>query len=160
VQIRPALPHDAERLAALHLRVWREAYTGLVPDEVLAQREGEPLLARVTRWVGRVRTNRILVGVDAGEVVGWAEIGPSRDDDLGGEELYSIYLAASHYSTGLGHRLLVEILGDRPASVWVLRGNERAIGFYRRHGFEPDGAETVDELGLTDLRMRRPSRDL
>ncbi|WP_300679524.1 GNAT family N-acetyltransferase [Nocardioides sp.] len=155
VAIRPASLLDAERLAALHLQVWREAYAGLMPDEVLAHREAEPELARVTRWVGRVRSNQILVADDGGLVVGWAEVGPSRDADLAGEELYSIYLAASHYSTGLGHRLLDAVLGERPAHVWVLRGNERAERFYQRHGFAYDGSEVVDELGLSDLRMRR-----
>ncbi|MFT4262109.1 MAG: GNAT family N-acetyltransferase [Nocardioides sp.] len=105
-----------------------------------------------------MRAGQITVAVDdGGALVGWAGTGPSRDADIEGLELYSLYVTAEHYSTGLGHRLLAAALGDRPAFVWVLRGNDRAIGFYERHGFAFDGTEKVDELGLTDLRMRRPA---
>ena len=37
-------------------------------------------------------------------------------------------------------RLLTEVLGDAPALLWVLHGNERAEAFYRRHGFQAFGA--------------------
>lgn len=152
--IRRGVPTDAVQLAELHLQVWREAYTGLISEEVLAAREQQPVVDRVTRWVARVRSGELWVAVSDGDVVvGWSEAGPGRDAP--GVELYSLYVAAERYSTGLGHRLLVQAVGEQPAHVWVLRGNDRAIGFYERHGFAFDGAEKVDDLGLTDLRMVR-----
>ena len=43
-------------------------------------------------------------------------------------------------------------------SLWVLADNERARRFYKRHGFEPDGVEKIEEIGgkpLTEVRYRR-----
>lgn len=54
----------------------------------------------------------------------------------------------------MGHELLGATLGDRSAYLWVLHGNERAIMFYRNHGFSEDGARRTDEYG-TELRMVR-----
>lgn len=46
------------------------------------------------------------------------------------------------------------------ASLWVAAGNSRAIGFYRRFGFEPDAAQDVlpDWENLPEIRMVRPAQ--
>ncbi len=47
-------------------------------------------------------------------------------------------------------------LGDAAAYLWVARGNERAIRFYRRHDFAEDGTESTDQHdGITEIRMVR-----
>ena len=38
--------------------------------------------------------------------------------------------------------------------LWVLEGNDRALGFYRGGGFALDGARKVED-GLPQLRLRR-----
>jgi ribosomal protein S18 acetylase RimI-like enzyme len=48
---------------------------------------------------------------------------------------------------------------DIPVSLWVLEGNERAVRFYRRHGFVPDGAtkpEVIGDADVVELRLVRP----
>ncbi|HSU45963.1 MAG TPA: hypothetical protein VLJ40_03535 [Arthrobacter sp.] len=47
-----------------------------------------------------------------------------------------------------------------PAEAWVAAGNSRAIGFYRRFGFEPDAAQDVlpDWENLPEIRMVRPAQ--
>lgn len=54
-------------------------------------------------------------------------------------------------------RALVRMLGYSRVAVWVLEGNERAIAFYKSHGFAFDGASQTLTLGteVTDLRMIR-----
>ncbi|GAA1008833.1 hypothetical protein GCM10009551_090760 [Nocardiopsis tropica] len=43
-----------------------------------------------------------------------------------------------------------------PAYLWVAAGNGRAIAFYRKHGFDLDGAARHDaEWDCHELRMRR-----
>jgi ribosomal protein S18 acetylase RimI-like enzyme len=51
-------------------------------------------------------------------------------------------------------------LGNEAASLWVAADNSRAIGFYRRFGFEPDGAEDVlaEWENLREIRMARPAQ--
>lgn len=78
-------------------------------------------------------------------------------------ELYAVYVRASQYGTGLGHRLLEAAIGDAPAYLWVFEANVRARGFYARQGFEPDGARNPSRRsrslksgsGAADVSPRR-----
>ena len=39
-------------------------------------------------------------------------------------------------------------------AVWVLEGNCRAIKFYERFGFQPDGTKAQIKLGTTNTELR------
>ncbi|WP_258061114.1 N-acetyltransferase [Arthrobacter sp. 4R501] len=66
-------------------------------------------------------------------------------------------LLASQQGLGLGRRLLEAALGNNAASLWVAAGSARAIGFYERLGFVPDGAEdrVPDWEDLREIRLIR-----
>ena len=155
VTIRLADIADAEELAALHQRVWEEAYTGLMPQRILDERRARPFAARVEVWRDRIALpdQHTWVAVDDGVVVGFAESGLGRDGS-GGLELMAVYVLRSHYGTGLGDRLLETAIGSEPAHLWVLDGNQRAIRFYERHGFAFDGRTEAAPEGR-HLRMVR-----
>ncbi|MES2659000.1 MAG: GNAT family N-acetyltransferase [Verrucomicrobiota bacterium] len=105
--------------------------------------------------------SRVLVAVEHDEIVGWASGGESRDADTKGEsEVYAIYVSPDHWTRGIGRQLMVRIENElSPFSgvrLWVLARNENAIGFYRRIGYEFDGAEKTIEIGgecLSELRL-------
>jgi ribosomal protein S18 acetylase RimI-like enzyme len=100
--------------------------------------------------------NETVIGfANAGDAVGPdAEHGVPPARPL---HVFSIYLRASAHGVGTGQALLDAVVGDEPAQLWVLRGNARAIAFYRRNGFTFDGAEYADpaDPGLVELRMVR-----
>lgn len=76
-----------------------------------------------------------------GTVVGFAAAGPGRGDDAPADlELYAIYQQLSAHSSGTGRALLDVANGAKPAFLWVAEANPRAQAFYRRNGFNPDGA--------------------
>jgi len=160
VTIRTGVPEDAVAFAHLHLDVWDDAYTGLIPQQILDARRRD-----IDRRIGVAREilsrGRTLLAeydgpIDRG-LVGFAIAGPGRDDGLDLElELQAIYVRATQWGTGLGHRLITEAVGDRDCYLWVLAGNERAIGFYERHGFVGDGA-AHDEPEGKHVRMVRRS---
>lgn len=158
VEIRPAVPDDAGALARLQIDVWEDAYRDLMPAEVFEERRAT-IEQRVDRWQGILAegVSSSTVAEVAGGLIGFASIGPPRAGDVGvDEELWALYVLASWWGRQVGHRLLMSTLADRPAYLWVLRGNDRAISFYRNHGFTQDGATRTDEHG-TELRMvRRP----
>lgn len=165
--VRPPVPSDAPALGRLHTRVWRETYGDLMTPEAYAALDEGRATARWEQWIeaadgaGRFpRGGRVLVGVDADDVpVGFITVGPPMDEDPPVDwQLHAINVLPEHHGTGVAQQLLAEGLGQHTAYLWVARGNERAIRFYRRHGFELDGAEQLDEDGITELRMvrRRP----
>ena len=158
--IRPARPADAGPLALCHLACWREAYTGMVGPDRLS-----PALAAVDQRTARWR--RILAGEHGtlvaeqdGDIVGFASVGPGRDEDLDlGSELYALYVRQAHWGRGVGHRLITAAVGDEDGFLWVLRDNARARAFYARHGYRPDGTEKLEEhFGGVEIRMVRRTR--
>ncbi|MBM7786962.1 GNAT family N-acetyltransferase [Tenggerimyces flavus] len=157
--IRQPRLEDADQLGEIHVRIWREAYAGLIVQRYLDELEParsadrwRAMLAEKDDAIGR------LVGLAGDEVVGFITVGPARDDDPPTPlELMAINVLASHHGTGLARRLVTEALGDREAYLWVVDGNERAMSFYRKFGFELDGGTKVDErLEATEHRMTRP----
>jgi ribosomal protein S18 acetylase RimI-like enzyme len=149
---------DAEEAGTVHVQVWQEAYAGLMPDDYLAALD--PVAA------GEHRRDRILhpapgarewVARDEQGIVGMAASGPGRDDDAPVDlELYAINLLRRAHGRGLADELLAQAIGDRPAYLWVLEGNDRAIAFYRRHGFFDDGGRKPEPAtGLAEIRMAR-----
>lgn len=166
VRIDPLRAADAEVIARLQNHLWRVTYAGLLPEAVLATRDDD---VNAALWRDRAevheRTGRSAEGActvvahdDGGRPIGWATTGPSRDDaPPTAAELWSLYVAAEHQGSGVAHQLLAAVLPSSAAAhLWVLSGNDRAIAFYRKVGFEPDGGRKHDpRLGADELRMVR-----
>jgi ribosomal protein S18 acetylase RimI-like enzyme len=96
---------------------------------------------------------------DAGTILGLAAAGVTRDTDAPTAwELYSINVRAEQQGSGMADDLIRITAGSRDTTVWVLAGNLRAQSFYRRHGFELEGAAATDEVtGARQIRMVRRS---
>src|SRR3954447_24786678 len=155
VSIRQGVPADAEPLAHLHVDVWDDAYTGLMPQGILEDRR-EKVAERVERWreiLGQERPT--WVAEDSEGLIGFASSGPARDNDMDDTlELWALYVRAAYWGTGVGYALFEIAVGDRAAYLWVLADNERAIAFYERQGFRLDGTEDEHDEGL-HVRMVR-----
>jgi len=59
-------------------------------------------------------------------------------------ELRAVNVLEAHHGSGLADLLMEQLAGDEPATLWVVRGNEGAVAFYRRHGFRADGTAKWD----------------
>ena len=154
--VRRVTPADAEALAHLHLDVWDDAYTGLMPQSILDDRRDE-VETRVERWrtILSEGSDTLVAETDEGELVGFVSAGPGRDADVDTElELWALYVRARWWGTGLGYVLFQQAVGDRAAYLWVLAANERAIRFYERQGFRLDGTSDEHDEGL-HVRMVR-----
>jgi GNAT superfamily N-acetyltransferase len=153
VTIRTATPDDAEALTHLHLDCWDDAYTGLMPQEILdARRDDVP--ARVDRWRSWLARGGTSVASHCGQLIGFVNAGPATDLAQFEVKLFALYVRAAWWGTGVGRALLSAAVGDRSAYLWVLEGNERAIRFYERQGFAFDGAGEHEPEGR-HLRMVR-----
>ena len=154
---RPTLG-DLDEMGVVHVQVWREAYAGLMPDEYLAHLD--PLVGPA-RWRDRIADPASPVSWwlarDEEGIVGMATSGPGRDQDPPVDlELYAINILSRAHGTGLADELLAAAIGDRPAYLWVLEGNDRAVAFYCKHGFEDEGGRKPEpDTGATEIRMAR-----
>jgi ribosomal protein S18 acetylase RimI-like enzyme len=163
--VRDAEPDDAEAVAGVHVRSWRAAYRGLLPDDYLDGLRTSDRAARYS-FARRPGDAETLVVVAEGAVCGFATTGPSRDPDAArAGELYALYLDPEQWGRGLGRSLIAEararLHGQRftVAILWVLAGNQRAQRFYRIDGWQPDGSRRqarVWDVSVDEVRYRRP----
>ncbi|MWB97291.1 GNAT family N-acetyltransferase [Agromyces seonyuensis] len=152
--VRAAVPADAEAISDVRIASWRVAYAGMLSAAFLAD-----LPDTAAIWRGAIeRGHHVPVAELDGRVVGFAVARPCGDEHpVRDTELGLLYTLPETYGTGLGAALLDAALDGRPASLWVAERNVRAIAFYRKHGFEPDGERVIDpEIeDLAEIRMVR-----
>ncbi len=137
--------------AYVHWKSWQEAYPGLVSPAYL-----EKLSLEKCEEIAFRRPENTLVAKDGERVLGFVCYGGGDDPDTG--EIFALYVLAAYYGTGLGRRLMdagLERLRECPeVRLWVLQGNARAIRFYEKCGFRPDGAEKeLPALSAREIRM-------
>lgn len=156
-QIHPMMsPADREGRALVHYTAWREAYTGLMDERVLA----EHTLERC-REAGKDRHfGQTYVALDrenGDRVVGFATILYTAREFVSvpeAGELVALYVLREFQGLGLGRQLLERCLAwlHRPrVALFVLKGNEKAVGFYRRMGFRFTGHEITQRLSGCEL---------
>lgn len=153
--VRDAVPGDAAAVAAVYVESWNRGFTGLAP-----RRELTPGLVR--RWehdLGAGLPWRWWAAADAGDLVGFAGIGPSRDPvAMGLGELDTIAVRPSWWRRGVGRALMAVAVrqlgadGYLSAVLWTFAGYPRGAAFYRATGWVPDGGARADG---TQVRYRR-----
>lgn len=170
MRIRHAEVSDAHEIAEVHVASWRTAYRTLLPPADLDQLE----VSQFESWRGRRieamdRSNSATLVVDDGQVSGFVDVGPTRDEHLdAGEvaELYAIYLHPDRWGRGHGRQLIIAAeatmveLGFSSAMLWVLEDNARARAFYEAAGWEPDGGRQLERIISTELYEVRYAKDL
>jgi DNA/RNA-binding domain of Phe-tRNA-synthetase-like protein/ribosomal protein S18 acetylase RimI-like enzyme len=149
--LRPADPADAEAVAEIWRRGWRDGHDGLLPQELVEARTDESFRARAAGRVGDTTVATI------GEAVaGFVMV---VDD-----EVEQVYVSADHRGTGVADVLMAEAErqvranGHERAWLAVVAGNGRARRFYERAGWHDEGAfdyEAATESGPITVPCRR-----
>lgn len=162
VVVRPSRLADSEELGSVHVAAWQSAYRGIVPDDHLDGLDPAANARRRRRnFADPARTGTELVAELDGRIVGFSYFGPPRDDVADGwGELWVINLHPDVWRQGIGTTLFAAAVdglrkrGYRHGYLWVIDGNQRALEFYRRQGWHPDG------VTKTDLRFGPPISEL
>lgn len=167
VELRLAGPGDEAGIAEVYVRTWQAAYRGQIADDFL---DSLSIEERTGTWRQildeSVPGRACLVAEEAGRIIGFAHLSPSRDEAAapGTGELTAIYLLEEHWDKGVGRALLeraVDLLteaGFGAVTLWVLDTNARAQRFYEADGWARDGATQVSDRGtftLFEVRYRR-----
>lgn len=162
--LRLARFEDAESMAAVHLQSWREAYVGIISDEILKNLN---MAERVQGWKDQLgsgyegsRFNFVAEDPKLG-VVGFSSGGPLRENwgkdmklpealkNASDGEFYAIYLLKSHQGRGIGKGLYDRVAGKlkengfKSMLVWVLKDNAPARKFYEKMGGHEIGAAKI-----------------
>src|SRR5581483_6168546 len=161
MHVRVATPEDSLAVERARVHGWRTAYRHVFPVDDL---DAMPIDG--DRWRSRLHVPppgwTTFVCERGEQVVGFASVGPSRDED-GLGELYAIYVEPAEWSSGAG-RALMSAAEEQLASeydaalLWVLEENPRARQFYERAGWAPDGARKAEErfgVRAPEVRYRK-----
>jgi GNAT superfamily N-acetyltransferase len=185
VLIRAATPDDAEGIEAVRRVSWPAAYGGIVAPEIIEQALARVDAARLRARFADQPWRHTLVAEHQPApapdpaappvpvITGYASYGiergvdghPRQIRDSGGPgsrplvaELYTLYVAPDHWSTGTGRALMDRVLaavraeGHPRIILWVLRDNHRARRFYERAGFRRRGREHESFVGAPEVR--------
>ena len=148
IDIREMLSEDADQKGYVHYKTWQETYSGLMDEKYIISQTLDKCRSIAHRWP----ENTLVAEID-GRIVGFSCYGRN---DSGEGEVIAIYLLKEVHGCGLGRKLMDATLRhlDECPSVylWVLDGNDHAIGFYEHYGFSKDGITKELPLG-TELRM-------
>jgi GNAT superfamily N-acetyltransferase len=132
IDMRPATSADAQVVASIWHRGWRDGHEDHVPDELLSARTEASFRLRAAQRVA----DTTVASVD-GAVGGFIMVV--------GDEVEQVYVAPAHRATGVAAALLVKaeeiVAGNGYESAWlaVVAGNARARRFYERNGWIDSG---------------------
>ncbi|MYU05722.1 GNAT family N-acetyltransferase [Streptomyces sp. SID8366] len=167
IRVRPLREEDIHGVSTVRVKGWQAAYPGMVPQSYLdALTVAEDARRRRDMFERASDTVLNLVAEENGTVVGWAALGPSREDDRRPQdgELLALYASPDRLGTGIGRALMRRTLtaaqerSFRRLVLWVLAANTRARRFYEHAGFLPDGATSdwpVDGVMVPEVRYSR-----
>ena len=138
IDVRPARPADAPGLAEVYATAWREAYSGIIPALTLERM----IVRRGPQWWREIMRKRALLVLEVGgAVAGYSSFAPAPGrSHAGAAEIQELYLKPEYQGIGLGVRLFSAALkriksrGYGRVLVRALADNDRANGFYIRHG--------------------------
>lgn len=165
--VRPAAPRDAKAIAEIHVASWQTAYKDLMPEEDLKNLSVEK---RQAFWREAIEYSepQLLVATEAEELVGFVGFDRSRDKGTKSTtgEIWALYVAPAHWRKGAGLALWdgaregLKEEGCTQVTLWVLLGNERALGFYERAaGFKREMTSlktvAVGSVKLEEIRLKR-----
>ncbi|WP_291271018.1 GNAT family N-acetyltransferase [Geothrix sp.] len=173
--IRPALPADAQALAALGERLWRETYAGLIPASNLELHLAETFGPDRQAAELADPACRTLVIEEGGALRGYTLLRAGGPEEARASfhfvnplEVARFYVDASLHGRGAAQALMAAALNHAASAghdgVWlqVWEQNPRAIRFYAKVGFTDAGEATFrvgeqvdrDRMLVHDLMIR------
>ena len=146
--------------AYVHWAAWHEAYPGLVSREYLQKLTLERCEKIAFAW-----QDHLIIAKDGDRVVGFVGYGDRGEEAPDTGEIFALYVLPEYYGKGVGQQLmeagLEQLQGYPQVCLWVLKENRRAIRFYEKSGFCPDGEEMFSPtVAASEIRMVLKREDM
>jgi ribosomal protein S18 acetylase RimI-like enzyme len=162
IEYRSAKPSDAEAIAYLHARSWRENYRGSFSDAFL---DGDLPAERLRVWCERLEhppgNQLVQVAVDGTNVLGFVCAYGAHDPQWG-SFVDNLHVAHAFKRNGIGSSLmrrvgawLVPLYPQLGVYLLVLEANASARRFYERLGAQNAGVSTMETHGGAAVRSCR-----
>lgn len=131
----------AEDIARIHVESWREAYSDIIPPEILERVDVTDRTERWRSYLGVAGHSTYLARVD-GEPAGFIRSGTVTEPLVEGADghIFALYVLRRYHRLGIGRRLMGLVAADwlrrggRVLSVGVLTENHQARAFYEALG--------------------------
>ena len=151
--VRRATALDAATIAELQLQVWQQAFSEVLPSEVVL---ADPT-AHAASWEARLsRGGAVLLAIEGSEPVGFAAVAAAPDDELAGE-IELIYVVPRWGRRGHGGRLLAAAaaelrrVGATSGRWWLPETDRASRRFATVAGWSADGAARAFDTGAGEL---------
>ncbi|OFZ22550.1 MAG: hypothetical protein A2X94_03590 [Bdellovibrionales bacterium GWB1_55_8] len=142
--VRDAQLADAFGIARVHAAAWKDAYRGIVPDEILDQRSAETGVSRFVQHItAKTQSSTsfpFLVAVIETTVVGFCDArSPKESPPEFDCEIGALYVDPAFQHRGIGRALVVEAANRFRTSgygamiIWTFSENH-SRGFYEKLG--------------------------
>ncbi|MBO9624447.1 MAG: GNAT family N-acetyltransferase [Sphingomonas sp.] len=163
--VREAGADDASALALVGGATFLETFAGVLAGHAILEHCARTnsadayarYLAQGSRaWLAEMAPGAVPIGL---ALVTAPDISAARDGDI---ELKRIYALSRFHGSGIGAALLRAAIdaaaGFERLLLGVYAGNQRAIAFYRKNGFEPIAERKFDVGGTLydDIVLARP----
>ncbi len=148
VFIREAKEEDQPAIVDLSIKVWKQAYQGIIDNDFLNA------LCFEKRLRGRVEKatepgHYSIVACCKQKIVGFCDFGVSRHPAYGKGEIRAIYMLPEYQQQGIGEKLIRQAMHRleqehlTPVIVLTLAQNFPAHNFYQKLGFRLQGTTTT-----------------
>jgi diamine N-acetyltransferase len=133
MMIRKAKDSDASNIAALGMCVWVDTYAA----EGVFDKISKFIFSEFTKQkiLKLINSKTVFVSENEKCLLGYIVLGPAKGDKV---EIETLYVLPRLHGAGLGKQLLEQVLKSPHKNFWLSTWelNHKAIGFYKKFGFE------------------------
>ena len=137
MNIRKAKTNDLSRIAEIYVFNNRVNYFPMFKDEKFSFGELQ-VVTMADNYFGKDKILKNILVYDDGLIKGFIQ--------MNGTEICKIYVDTFFQGEGIGKELIEYAINEYHANnLWALEKNERAICFYKKHGFNLTGQKKFEE---------------
>lgn len=153
--IRRMTEDDLREVDALYVAAWKAGYKGLLPQNYLDMLKSK-IVDRSPKSYFFDEGSFVIV--DGGRIAAHVHARPAAEEEMSGwGEIHTMYALPEFWGKGYAGELFeyaVNWLREKEFKkiyLYVLKGNDRASNFYKKHGFNPTGDKIYCDVGGTTV---------